>query len=161
VKAASGFSAAVDHQLMQAVSIASCPDWHKLVILLLDEMYIKEDLVYNKYTGSVVGFANLGDVNNHLLAFERSVESDGDVENVLAKTMMVMMVRGLFTAVRFPYAQFPCEQVTGDLLFHPFWEAVYRLERMGLKVSYFERDATVAGMINFLRFWELHLMVHL
>jgi len=158
VKAASGFSAAVDHQLMQAVNIASCPDWHKLVILLLDEMYIKEDLVYNKYTGSVVGFANLGDVNNHLLAFERSVESDGDVENVLTK---MMMVRGLFTAVRFPYAQFPCEQVTGDLLFHPFWEAVYRLERMGLKVSYFERDATVAGMINFLRFWELHLMVHL
>ncbi len=47
---------------------------------------------------------------------------------------MVFMVRGLFTRLRFPYAQFPCCSVTGELLFNPFWEAVIRLERMELKV---------------------------
>ena len=56
------------------------------------------------------------------------------IEDRLAKTMMVMMVRGLFTPLRFPYVEFPCNKVTGALLFHPFWKAVYRLERMGLKV---------------------------
>lgn len=98
-------------------------------------MYIREDLVYDKHSGRMIGFANLGDVNNHLLAFERSVKNSEEEEEALAKTMMSMMVRCLFTPLRFPYAHFPCEKVTGDLLFHPFWEAIYQLERMGLKVS--------------------------
>ena len=38
-------------------SMSSCPDWQKLVILLLDEMYIKEDLVYNKHPGKLISFA--------------------------------------------------------------------------------------------------------
>jgi hypothetical protein len=44
------------------------------------------------------------------------------------------MVRGLFTPLRFLYTQFPCCKVTGELLFHPFWEAICRLERIGLMV---------------------------
>ncbi len=48
--------------------------------------------------------------------------------------MMVFMVRGLFTKLQFAYAQFPCSKVSGDLLYDPFWEAVYRVERCGLKV---------------------------
>ena len=77
-----------------------------------------------------------GNVNDHLVAFERSLneeEASEDVDEV-AKTMMVFMVRGLFTRLRFPYAQFACQSVSGELLFHPFWQAVYRLERMCFKV---------------------------
>ena len=70
VKASSGFSYEVDMLLMKAASIPTCDDWQKLVILLLDEMHIKEDLVYNKHTGQMIGFTNLGEMNNHLLAFE-------------------------------------------------------------------------------------------
>lgn len=135
-KATAGFSTEIDCQLVQAAQVETCHDWQKLVILLLDEMHIKENLVYDKYTGSVIGFANLGDISNHLLAFEQSVKGNCDAMNSVAKTMMVFMIRGLFTTLRFPYAQFPCAKVSGNLLFHPFWEAVYRLERMGLKVSY-------------------------
>ncbi len=136
VKSGAGFSAAVDCQLMQAAGLASCEAWEKLVVLLLDEMYVREDLVYEKQTGRLVGFTTLGDVNDHLLAFERSVAEDqaDEDEGQLAKTMMVFMVRALFSPLRFPYAQFPCASLTGDLLYHPFWQAVFRLERMGLKV---------------------------
>lgn len=52
----------------------------------------------------------------------------------IVKTMLVFYVRGLFSDLEFPYAQFACKSLSGDLLFSPFWEAVYRLERMGLKV---------------------------
>ena len=45
-KSHSGFSAAVDTQLMQAANLTSCDACERLVILLLDEMYIREDLVY-------------------------------------------------------------------------------------------------------------------
>ena len=158
VQATAGFSSEVDRQLFQAANLGSCEEWQKLVCLLLDEMYIREDLVYNKHTGNLVGFCNLGEVNNHLLAFERSVDADGATHPPLAKTMMVFMVRGLFTPLRFAqscrtimtvlwacivsyfnrytYAQFPGASITGDLLFEPFWKAVYRLERLGLKVQY-------------------------
>ena len=62
--------------------------------------------------------------------------SEGPDDKPLAKSMMTFMVRGLFTSLQFPYAQFPCPSISGELLFDPFWEAVYRLERCGFKVSF-------------------------
>ena len=134
VKSHAGFSTDVDAQLMQAAGYPSCQEWQKLIILILDEMYIREDLVYEKRTGKLVGFVNLSDVSDHLLAYEQINNRDQSDQKKVAKTMMVFMVQGLFTPLRFPYAQFPCATVTGDLLFHPFWQAVFRLERMEFMV---------------------------
>lgn len=135
MKASAGFSTSVDNLLMQAARLDSCQDWEKLVVLLLDEMHVREDLVYDKNTGHMIGYTNLGDMTNHLVEFECAVKGNNNESSVLAKSMMVMMVRGLFTTLRFPYVQFPCNKITGALLFHPFWQTVYRLERMGLKVN--------------------------
>ena len=60
VKSTAGFSTAVDQQLMAAANLTTCKPWEKLVILLLDEMYVREDLVYLKRTGKLVGFTSLG-----------------------------------------------------------------------------------------------------
>ena len=98
-------------------------------------MYIREDLVYNKHTGRLIGFTDLGSINNHLSAFERSINEGEVIAKPLAKSMLAIMVKGLFTPLKFPYVQFPCVNISGDMLFDPFWKAVYRLERMGLKVS--------------------------
>ena len=115
--------------------MGECEDWEKLVVVLLDEMYVREDLVFKKQTRKLIGFTSLGSVNDHL-SFEKSVTNgtEDDPVNALAKTMMVFMVRGLFSRLYYPYAQFPCCAVTGELLYHPFWEAVYRLGRMQFKV---------------------------
>lgn len=135
VKACSGFSAEVDNQLSMAANLSSCEEYQKLVILLLDEMHIKEDLIYDKHSGNLTGFANLGEINTNLLDFERQISDEIGSMEIPAKTMMVFMVRGLFTALQFPYVQFPVHHLTGDLLFDPFWDAVSHLERMGLKVG--------------------------
>ena len=50
-------------------------------------------------------------------------------EPVLAKSMLVLMVRGLFRNLNFPYARFACTDLTGDLLVDPIWEAIARLEK--------------------------------
>ena len=100
VKARAGFSAEVDKQLIQAVNLGTCQPWDKLIFLLLDEMYIREDLVYDKHTGRMIGFCNLGDINDHLLSYERSLDGHGDSLPPLAKTVMVFMVRGLFSPLR-------------------------------------------------------------
>ena len=50
-KATVGFSADVDEQISKAAKIESCPERQKYVIILMDEMHIKEGLVYDKHTG--------------------------------------------------------------------------------------------------------------
>lgn len=139
VKAEAGFSLEVDRQILDAAKLSTSPDYHRLVILLIDEMHVKEDLVYNKHSGRLVGFVDLGEVNNHLASFERSLYCEDDDANrftgpTLAKSVVAFMVRGLFTKLRFPYAQFPCANLSGEQMFFPFWECVARLERMGFKV---------------------------
>ena len=135
VRSAAGFSTEVDEMLMKAAEVQSCEEWQKCVLLLLDEMHIREGLVYDKHRGELIGFADLGDINNHLLAYEKSLLEPSSTCEPLASTMMVFMVRGLFTKLHFAYAQFPCAKVSGDLLYDPFWEAVARIEKCGLMVS--------------------------
>ena len=130
-----GFSDEVDDQLMEAAKVTSLEEYKKCVIIIIDEMHIKEDLVFDKHTGKLIGFVNLGKVNDLLLQFERSLESSQNSSFPIANTMLVFYVRGLFSDLEFPYTQFACKSLSGDLLYNPFWEAVYRLERMGLKVT--------------------------
>ena len=93
----------------------------------------REELVYDKHTGSLIGYTDLGEINNHLLAFEQSLEGSSN-QPAPAKTMLTFMVKELFTKLQFPYAQFASTKLTGDSLFQLFWEVVKRVERIGLKV---------------------------
>lgn len=135
IKASTGFSAEVDKMLISTAKLDTCPPRNKCVLLLLDEMYIRQDLVFDKHSGEMIGFCNLGDINNHLLAFEQSLSKNDVSLPKLAKTIMMLMVRGLFSNLQFPYVQFPCADISGDLLYEPFWEAVCRLELCGFKVN--------------------------
>ena len=99
----------------------------------MDEVHIKSNLVYDKHNGSLVGFVNLGDTNNKLLQFENSMcgkESQQDA----ASSMLVFMVRGIFCKLNYPYVQFSCKALSGDLMFDLVWEAISRLELMGFRV---------------------------
>ena len=51
VEASDGFSEQIDKILMEAVHIDTCPEREKCVTLLMDEMYIREDIVYEKHSG--------------------------------------------------------------------------------------------------------------
>eukprot|EP00731_Ephydatia_muelleri_P014320 Em0008g40a len=132
VKASSGFSYEVDLMVRSAANVDTCSEREKYVLLLIDEMYVREDLVFDRYTGKIIGFANMGDINNHLAKLEASLVS-GDTSPPLAKTMVVIMIRGIFSKLQYPYAQFPCCALSGDQLYDPFWEAVGRVENCGLK----------------------------
>ena len=92
-------------------------------------MKIKEGLVYNKFSGKIIGFTQLGDVNDSLLRLEQ----EGECPSV-SKYCLALMVRGIFCNLEFPYAHFRTVGVTADLLLPIVDEAVYRLEIRGLKV---------------------------
>ena len=57
VKASIGFSSEVDQMLINETQQDNERD--KNVIVLVDEMHIREDLVFDKHTGKLIGFANL------------------------------------------------------------------------------------------------------
>jgi len=101
------------------------------VILTLDEMKIKEDIVYDKNTGEMIGFINLGDINNAILDLQR----DNAVDHPpVATHLLILMVRGVFISLEFPFAHFGTDNLTAGTLFPIVWEGVQRLEEMGFKV---------------------------
>ena len=61
-----------------------------MVGILIDEMHIREDLVYFKHTGQLCGFANMGDIDEQLLTYEKVLNNSYDTSpRPLAKTMMI------------------------------------------------------------------------
>ena len=71
-------------------------------MLIIDEMKIHEDLVYDR-CGHLLGFVNLGDVNNQLLELEQCA-STVETHEKIATQMLTLMDRGIFIKLEFPYA---------------------------------------------------------
>ena len=128
-----GFSDEVDKHLIATADMSNLQEYQKAVVVVMDEMHIREGLVYDKHSGALVGFTDLGDVNNLLANFDHSLSEEPHAPR-LSKTMLVFMVRGLFTKLQFPYAQFAATTISGDQIFSLFWECVMRLERGGFMV---------------------------
>ena len=121
-----GFTAASDVQLKEANSRTKPQHLSHHVILLIDEMYVKEGLVYNNTTGALVGFIDLGDNFLH--------ESASSKQRPIAKTVAVFMVQGVFSDLAFPYAVFPAVSLSGSDLYPLMWEAIGRLTMNGYRV---------------------------
>ena len=51
-----GFSDDVDQQLVEVANLNTCEEKDKYAIILMDEMHIKEDLVYDKHSGNTDTF---------------------------------------------------------------------------------------------------------
>ena len=151
VKAQSGFSAGVDEQLKTEARMESSPEYQRHVCLIFDEVKIKEDLVYNKYTGELIGFINLGEVNECLNRFEQACMGTSQ-QPQLANHMLVFMVCGLLSDLEFPYAQFPSASISADQLYSLVWGCVRHLEAIGLKVL----AATCDGASPNRKFFRMH-----
>jgi len=59
-----GFCSKVDKAIMDAADLRK--PHNKYVILVMDEIFIKLALVYDKRDGSLIGFVNIGNVNNQI-----------------------------------------------------------------------------------------------
>jgi hypothetical protein len=141
-----GFSATLYVQHAKESNVDTLDDYQKYVSIVADEMHLKENLVYDKFSQELIGFSDMGDINEHLLRLKDNVNS---ADPPLAKTMLTLMVRGLFTNFIFPYASFPSAHLTGDQLVPLFYEAVMRIERCGLKVISCTLDGNSVANIKY------------
>ena len=83
-------------------------------------MKIKENLVYDKYSGQLVGYVDLGDPETNYASFE-----DPDS---LATRVLVFYIRGLASYLKFELGYFFTIDVTAHQLMMQFWKAVAVLE---------------------------------
>ena len=67
VRSRTGFQPEINEQLQ---NIESLPPSKHYVALRIDEMKVKEDLIYDKHTGQVIGFVSVSDVHGDLFNME-------------------------------------------------------------------------------------------
>ena len=130
IQARSGFQEDINKELVKESKLKDLPNWKKHVVLLLDEMKLKENY---KHEANVVGFVDVGDFNNQLAELECSTSEFGRRESITMH-VLVLMVRGSFTKLEFPYAHFLTKDLSGKQIFSIIWEAIERLEILGFKV---------------------------
>ena len=145
VDSVSGFTDDLDSQLVQDSKLTSLKEHEKYVGLIGDEMHVKQGLVYDKNTWDLIGYCNLGSINNHLTQLEHQYSNNTQSTN-LATTIMVLMIRGLFNSFTFPYASFPTSNLAGEQMVPIFYEAIMRIERCGLKVVSITLDGNSVNM---------------
>ena len=145
-----GFQHDVNKQLMREAKVEELDDLQRHVVLIFDEMKI---IVYNKNSGEVIGFVNMGDVNNQLSELERTCRSHEPERPKIAKQMLTFMVRGIFAHLQFPYAHFPTAAITSDYLSSLVWEAIRQLELCGFKVI----AVTCDGASTNRKFFRMHV----
>ena len=148
IKSVPGYQQLVVDMMMSESKCSELPEERRYVSILLDEMKIKEDIVYDKQSGDVIGFCNLGQINDDLL----KAEQGSDDHPPLAKQILAVMVRGIFFKFDFPLAHFPTEGISADLLFPIVWEGVALIESTGLKVV----SVTADGASSNRKFFRMH-----
>ena len=98
----------------------------------------KSDLVNNKHSGELIGFLDLGGIGNDIQNMEVSLKKEN---KPLARYVLVLMVRGVSSNIKFPLSHFITNRVTSDQLFPILWEGVEILEvDLRLKVIFITSD---------------------
>ena len=135
-----------DHVVEELQSLTNMYfDVQHYVILLFDEMKIKSNLVFDKVTGELIGYVDLGDPEVNYATLNKIDE--------VASHAMVFLVRGVCTELKFSLAYFATDGVTSGQLMPLFWEAVAVLE---MSCNLWVIAATSDGASPNRRFYRMH-----
>ena len=137
-----GFNHKIINELAEKTALFSGPE--RFVTILFDEMKIQEDLVWDKFTGELIGFVDLGDIHTNYATLKNVKE--------LATHVLVFLVKSIVNPLSFSLATFATTGITSFQLMPIFWKAVCYLESIELKVV----AATADGASPNRRFFRMH-----
>ena len=109
-----GFNKDIVNELKEKVKDFS--ETEKFVVLLFDEMKIQQNLVWDKHTGELIGFVDLGDIETNYATLEKVDD--------LASHVLVFLVRSIVNPFKFSLANFATNGATSAQMFPLFWKAV-------------------------------------
>ena len=129
-------------------------EWKTNVGLLFDEIKIKEDLVYDKHSGELIGYCNLGDIGNQMLEFEHEKNKR---KQELAKFVLVVMLRSVCSSLCFPLCAFATHSINTEFIYPIMWKTVSTVEtQLNLRVLFFTCDGATPNRC----FFNLHRVGH-
>ncbi|KAK3910782.1 Exportin-T [Frankliniella fusca] len=89
----------IDRTVLQSVSnrVANFPEKHKKFhVLIGDEMYISQNLVFQKSTGKMIGYTSLNHIDKEVADLEKCIDNpDAEMEEIVAEKVMVYMIKGV------------------------------------------------------------------
>ena len=136
IKPHAGFNPSVIEELIKIAE--RLQGYQRYVVLSFDEMKIKENLVYDKYSGDLVGYVDLGDPDTNYSSFENA--------DSLATHVLVFYVRGLASDLKFELGYFGTNGALQHQIMTRFWRAVGLLESTcSLKVIATVSDGATAN----------------
>ena len=103
----------------------------------------------------MVGFCELGDLDNALHKFTEKANDESDesqFEKELSSYVIVLMAKGIFSNLSFPFAYFAGTGFTSNQLFDCLWEGIRVLESIALKVWFLCSDGASPNR----SFYSLH-----
>jgi hypothetical protein len=119
IKPQRGFNSQYVQELAKLVSNFSALE--RYIILSFDEMKIQNDLVWDKHTGDLIGFVDLGDDDLTQATFEKT--------DTLASHILVFFIRSAMNPLSYAFASFATDSIMSFQIFPLFWRAVAILER--------------------------------
>lgn len=128
-----GFNERVLSEISEKIKLETLSEHEKYLALLVDEISIKEDLIYKASTGEIVGFCQLNESSNKLKDLEKQIKEDGD-NLPIATHIMQLMIRGITTSFKHPLAFFPCHKMKAPELYSIVWECLENIHLFGLKI---------------------------
>ena len=81
---------------------------HRFVVLVINEMKIRADLVLNKSTGDITGFVDYGEgtLEHQFTELQQRCKQQKLADREVATHMLTVMVRGIAFHTNLPIAQF-------------------------------------------------------
>ena len=147
-----GFNSKIVEEL--ATKVKDFQSKEKFVVLLLDEMKIQEDLVWDKNTGELIGYVDLGDPE----LTNTTMKNAGTVTS----HVLVFLICGIVNPIKFSLANFATSNVLSTRLFPLFWDAVAILEdSCGLKVMGVASDGSPANRSMYKMLCKMNTREHI
>ena len=117
----------------------------RFICLSFDEMEIESGLVFNKYTGQIIGFTDLGDTDINEATLEK--------EKSIATHALLFFIRGISCDLKLPLAYFASEVLLSTQIMALFWRCVAILE---INCNLWVITAVCDGASTNRKFFSLH-----
>lgn len=109
-------------------------------------MKIKSKLVYSKSSGKLIGFTELGALNDEFKTYQASFgEDETSVNQEFATHVNVFLVRGIFTSLIYPFGYFATSGITASQLYSCAMDAVGVLASIGLETRALVSDGAAVN----------------
>ena len=145
-----GFQLNVTKQFVKEVDRWAGDQSSQYVGILFDDVKVKSDLVYDKHTVELLGCVNLDNVSNELINLQNITQNDA---LRVAKLLLVVMMRGVCSGLKYPLSTFATAGITADFLYPLIWKAIEIVKLYAkLKVLYLCCDGATPNR----KFFKLH-----